>query len=850
MKSKKSIITFLMIFTAVIIFSFENSHGATSKTKGSQSGASLFGGNSASTPKPASKPAAEKSEEPKKSLFSTLFGSKKTPAKEEKVEPEVHEEPGQAELVLTGPTVVDVSNDYSGNWDQAPPISPSYGNVTPGNGNATSSRYVTSENHITSGYSDGIQSSDAARRATSTRVSYSDTKKASSSSEAPLPGEDAGYVHIGRNSKTGRANRSAPPLTLPKGDISVQAQGELSNRLLSPTWDVLEKPESLPEPAPQKQERISIYTSESPLPPLPDQEVMEMPGQTRIGRGISSENLPIRRMEISDDELPPLVEDYVEGSMLPPGPSLGARITVTEAEQGSRERLPEFRPGNQEELPEFRPEPNRFRVEPTERKTGTGWGEQTARLGGNDRGAAITPSASRNSAKERPIIEINTVGPEKIAVGTRVVYEIDIKNSGNFMAEDIVVNVKIPTWVEVAHAAGTAGSFDLKKVADQDLFLGEWSVGDIPVNRQEKLTLTVISTARRPFDLDVTWKSQQTSTQTSVMVEEPKLELELIGTQTAILGRAESFTLKIHNVGTCVAEETSVFVLSDEEENFPAIAQNMGNLAPGETRTHTVQYLAKKQGSANFRVKVTTRSGTEVTAEKPIKIQYSELHLRVEPVPPQYVGVDSAYRLFISNSGTAVTTGAKMELRFPQNMELISSVSHAHAEQGKVSWELGNISPGETREFSVTLRPTVQGDVSLRLTADSKFTAPVALDIPVVCHALANMQIELQVPEKPLLVNETGEYFLKVKNTGSESVRDARIYFFFPEEMVPQPTPGAFLAGDGVIAFDAQTIVPGESRTFTVYAKGALAGKHSVRAQVKSESKQIDLLEQRPAFFR
>ncbi len=689
--------------------------------------------------------------------------------------------------------------EYTENFDQAPPITPSYGAV---------------EVNIRPTTVPAVETSAARNTTTSMKLDAAEPKAV-----APLPGESPDRTINGVPVK------ETPQLTLTTQEVGARSLGDPAQRLSSPTWDVLDRDFLRAEHTRLETVEKTVDFGENPLPPLPD-EVMQ---RSHIGTEVMLKSQGMKPRTENDFETRSFMPERQESprSDLFTAVDTPASVQAVERQIGG---------GEVKDLFGVEPEtPFRTNVNVVE-------GEETAVR-------AISPDKNR-MIRERPIIEINTQGPPKIAVGTKVTYEIDIKNSGDFVAEDICVNIKIPRWVDVVHASGTVGSFELKKMTDQELSLGEWSIGDVRVNKHEKLLITVIPKEKRAFDLDVTWKSQQSSTLRRVTVEEPKLELELIGKETAILGRPESFMLKIYNVGNCTAESTRFFVLSDGDESGTAIAQNVGDIPAGEVRAHSVQFLAKQPGSTNFRVRVTTESGTEVMAEKSVKIQFSDLKLKIAPIPPQYVGVESIYRLYVSNLGTAETTDARMKLEFPNNLELVSQDKKPGMQRGRVEWDLGGISPGETREFSVTLRPTLQGEVTMNLTAESKYTTPASLDIPVLCQAMANMKIELVVPEKPLLMTESGEYQIHVTNTGSEAIYDAVVQFFFSEGLEPRQAPGAAACGNGVVRFDSQPLQAGAKRIFTVEARGVYAGKHSVRAQVTSDSKELELLEQKSAFYR
>ncbi|MDO4550074.1 MAG: CARDB domain-containing protein [Planctomycetia bacterium] len=584
---------------------------------------------------------------------------------------------------------------------------------------------------------------------------------------------------------------SLPQLKLANKEVFTESLGDPSRRLLAPTWNVLEKNRKVEILSENQNEKEFLETL---LPPLPEDMTQIVSSQERIGAFVSPTE--ITTQETKNKEEPE------ESSEL-------FNLDVPETVQNETQN--NIQKGKKEE---------------------------------------ISLVSEQNMEYGRPVLEINTKGPSKIAVGTEALYEIEIENSGDISAENIIVSVKIPTWVEIVNISGSLGNFDMKKLPEQEMNQGEWLIENLAVNQQETLYLKIIPKMKRHFDMDVTWRSLQSSTQKSVIVEEPKLEVELSGESSVLLGKTESFTVTIKNVGNCIAEDINFFVFSDDNtEHKSKVIQKIGNLLPGESKKHTISYVPQQPGRTIFQTKVSTRSGTEKTASKLIDVRHSELKIKMNSVSVQYVGMKSEYKLYISNTGTSKAADTKIEMVFPENLEFISSEFPVIQREGKVIWEIGEIIPGQTQIITACFRPKNVGEAFLKVYAEAEYTRPVSETVSVMCNSLANMQIELDVPDMPMMLSQNGEYILKVTNVGSEAIQDAKIYYFFSEglEPVTLTEPRAI---NGVLTYAEQTFMPGESRNFLVRAKGLKPGKHLVRVQVKSESKEIDLLEQKTVFYQ
>ena len=97
---------------------------------------------------------------------------------------------------------------------------------------------------------------------------------------------------------------------------------------------------------------------------------------------------------------------------------------------------------------------------------------------------AEVPSQQRESgrrpamlfARKGPILSVETLGPRTIIVGRESTYQVQLTNSGEVAAEELVVHVTLPAWAEVAGIEASLGEAKPPAASLPGPSTGRWAI--------------------------------------------------------------------------------------------------------------------------------------------------------------------------------------------------------------------------------------------------------------------------------------------------------------------------------------------------------------------------------------
>ena len=108
----------------------------------------------------------------------------------------------------------------------------------------------------------------------------------------------------------------------------------------------------------------------------------------------------------------------------------------------------------------------------------------------NDRPAAVEarPKAADDSAtpanpaatgmlftRKAPTVSVETMGPRTIVVGRESTYQVQLMNSSDVAAEELVVHVTLPAWAEVVRIEASLGEAKPPEAAPRVPSTGKWA---------------------------------------------------------------------------------------------------------------------------------------------------------------------------------------------------------------------------------------------------------------------------------------------------------------------------------------------------------------------------------------
>lgn len=202
---------------------------------------------------------------------------------------------------------------------------------------------------------------------------------------------------------------------------------------------------------------------------------------------------------------------------------------------------------------------------------------------------------------------------------------------------------------------------------------------------------------------------------TSKIWSAPAIALKKSGPSQGVVGQTLLYRIDVSNPGSIAATDVVVDDLLPEGLSFvdstPATAPaggrlqwRLGNLSGGERRTIEVRMRADRPGTVNNCATVTTAE--KLTAQDCAATTIVAPALRVSVTGPAQatVGEQAKFNVQVTNDGTSAANGLIIVDRFDAGLQHASNPPNRAIER-----TLGDLPPGQTTSFSVTLAVTQPG---------------------------------------------------------------------------------------------------------------------------------------------
>ena len=240
----------------------------------------------------------------------------------------------------------------------------------------------------------------------------------------------------------------------------------------------------------------------------------------------------------------------------------------------------------------------------------------------------IQSTASANLRITKPELSISLKAPNKRFVGNVIPYDVDIKNSGDAVAENTVIELTLPDGTTLA------------SINNNGLKTGNvitWSIGSLAVNERKTVSAKVVAnrimTARANATVVADEADQQDIAKNTDVAGISALLCSLIDIHDPVpVGETEEYVLKATNQGSlpstkitakCYLEDEMEFVSTSgatkgKFENGVLTFEPLPELAPQAEAKWSIIVKAVKPGDVRFKAEVRSEQLTKpVTMVEP-----------------------------------------------------------------------------------------------------------------------------------------------------------------------------------------------------------------------------------------
>jgi uncharacterized repeat protein (TIGR01451 family) len=444
-----------------------------------------------------------------------------------------------------------------------------------------------------------------------------------------------------------------------------------------------------------------------------------------------------------------------------------------------------------------------------------------------------------NFTQESPHIETRWTKQSDINVGQPCDLLLTVRNSGQANASDVVVDVFFPRTVRLTTASPKPTAAETSVV---------WQFPTLDAGEEREIHLTMIPSERGEISANANVRFSTAAT-TLLAVEEPMLKLVMKGPAEVMMGESASHVVTVLNPGTGVAHNVSLEVTIPAGLEHPKgkrLKMELGSLNPGEQRSVRLSLTAVSGGSQQVSVEATSGTLLRETANAAVSVLAPSLNLAVTGPALRYIGRDARYSVNVTNDGQAVTNNVRAMYVVPKGFEYLYASRGGNFDEATrtVTWFVGSVSPKETIELSLKLKPTQLGDFAHVARAISEQGAVAEAQADTKIEGTASLVLEVLDLDDPVEIGRETAYEVRVRNEGSKEAQNVGLSFELPSgvKLINVKGPTQHIAESGLVVFKGlPTLEPGKTVIFQIYIQGADEGNHRVRARLTSDSIQEPL---------
>lgn len=322
-----------------------------------------------------------------------------------------------------------------------------------------------------------------------------------------------------------------------------------------------------------------------------------------------------------------------------------------------------------------------------------------------------------------PAIELAKTAPATAMLCDTIPMTLTVTNTGVGTAHNVVVTDTLPQGLTTLN--GQTGVKFTIPVLQQ----GESKTFNLVTKAAKVGNYT--NTAMATADGDLSSKASA-----STLVQQPVLTITKAGPDKRFEGRPVKYTITVSNTGDAVAKQATIMDIVPAGSRFVKASDNglpqgnnviwnLGDLAPGATKTVDITLVGTQLGQIINTANVTANCANSAVAKAPTVIAGIPAILLevVDEEDPIEVGANVTYMIRVTNQGSLAGTNIKIDVQLEDTMQYVrtTGATTATANGNTISLApLPSLAPKKQAVWKLVVKAASSGDVrfGVNLTSD------------------------------------------------------------------------------------------------------------------------------------
>ncbi len=383
-----------------------------------------------------------------------------------------------------------------------------------------------------------------------------------------------------------------------------------------------------------------------------------------------------------------------------------------------------------------------------------------------------------------------------------------------------------------------------------------WEFGTLTARQEKAVKISFVPPAKGELHCQA-WVTFTGSAVMKVQVREAKLAMTAKAPDRVAVGDLATVVFQVRNTGDHAADGVKLAVSLGaglECDRGPKVVLDLNTIAAGDTREVKIPCVARGAGAENCEAIAEGANGVKAKTAALVTVVEPKLDLRVAGPKLRYLDRKAIYTVTVSNTGDSTAAGVVLTQQIPTGFKHVSSSHNGKYSPttGSVSWEVGDIGPGQAKELKCELLASKLGEFVQKFSAAGERGIHAEANVATKVEGLAAVAMEVTDSDDPVEVGSDTTYEIRVANTGSKDETDIKLVCSIPAQMKFKAArgPGKFEVVGSDVVFEVLPKLPAKTEvtfkvTVTAKTKGDARFKATLTAGdltepvVKQESTRV-----------
>ncbi|MHC4844680.1 MAG: CARDB domain-containing protein [Planctomycetota bacterium] len=446
---------------------------------------------------------------------------------------------------------------------------------------------------------------------------------------------------------------------------------------------------------------------------------------------------------------------------------------------------------------------------------------------------AVTTASAAPAGDVTATVVVEKSAPAEVVLGDPMTYTVKVTNRSSAAVSNVVVVDTLPAGFKVA-STNPSGATSGNKITWNVASLGAGQSRSFEVRGQATTTASLESC------VDVTWK---TSTCTTTRVIQPKLSLTKTAPADVLLCDTIPITYVVSNPGTGAA--TNVKISDKLAAGLTAAGKStvdmaVGTLAPGQSRTFTVNATASKTGTfastaaASADRNLSANDGASTIVRQPI------LNITKTAPTRSFIGRPVSYTITVRNTGDAPSRDTVVVDTLPGAAIFTSASDNGAHSNGRVTWNLGTLAAGASRTLTAEVTSRAAATFLNVVKVNGACATEAVAQATTAVEGIPALLLEVADLDDPIEIGSDVTYVIVVTNQGTAADDQIEISATLPsqEGFVSATGPTKHTVTGQTVKFaQSGPLAPKAALTYRITVKAKAEG--DVRFAISMDSKAL-----------